>query len=141
MFELLVAFCKRIFMVGVLVISESKASYELLHSVRRILNDEKLPEMKELILRPSFSPTVMKEKIEASLKSFGKRKEVLILSEIYGSSQTNACLSFLKKGKIELVTGYNLTMLIKAATIHDQISLPELVDTLKSTGKKYIQSF
>ncbi len=63
----------------------------------------------------------------------------LILSELYGSTQTNVCLSLRHKGEVEILCGYNLPMLIKAASLNRLTTLPELVKLLTSGGRKHIR--
>ncbi len=49
-----------------------------------------------------------------AVRSANQGDGVLILTDLFGGSPTNLSLSFLEDGKVEVVTGLNLPMIIKA---------------------------
>ena len=55
-----------------------------------------------------------------------------------GGTPSNLCLSFLEEGKVEVVTGVNLPMLIKLANLKEEKSLGEIADFIKNYGQKNI---
>jgi PTS system mannose-specific IIA component len=66
---------------------------------------------------------------------------LLILVDVHGSSEFQACLSMLDGSRpIEIVCGVNLPMLIKLATLDRAHMAPvDLADTLKEVGKRSIR--
>lgn len=65
---------------------------------------------------------------------------VLILTDMFGGTATNLALPFLVPGEVEIVTGVNLPMLIKLASIRDQeLSLAEVANRLTLAGQKSIR--
>ena len=65
---------------------------------------------------------------------------VLILTDMFGGTATNLALPFLEPGKVEVVTGANLPMLVKLAALRDtDLDLHELAQRLASTGQKSIR--
>ena len=62
---------------------------------------------------------------------------VLVLTDMFGGTPTNISLSLLGSGKLEVVTGVNLPMVIKALTSRDQL-LQDLASDVKSAGKQGI---
>jgi len=63
---------------------------------------------------------------------------VIILTDMLGGTPSNLTLSFLQEGKVEVVTGVNLPMLMKLAHIRDQQDLREAALALKQSGQKGI---
>jgi PTS system mannose-specific IIA component len=128
-------------MVGVIVISESKASAEMLKTVEGAIGRKSFRGIVPLVIKSDFTRRTLEDKINQTIKRLGARAGVVILTELYGSTQSNVCMEFLQRGEIELVCGYNLPMLMKAATANQKSTLDELVATLTEAGKKYIRSF
>jgi mannose/fructose-specific phosphotransferase system component IIA len=50
-------------------------------------------------------------------------------------------MDLLVKGEVEIVSGYNLPMLLKAATLNQDHTLKETVAAICDSGKKYIRCF
>jgi PTS system mannose-specific IIA component len=61
-----------------------------------------------------------------------------VLTDMFGGTPSNISLSFLAERKVEVVTGVNLPMLIKLATLADDKPLEELASFIKSYGQRNI---
>lgn len=64
---------------------------------------------------------------------------VLIITDMFGGTPSNIALSLLDEGKIEVLTGLNLAMLMKLATGHDTESLGDLAVLLRECGREDIR--
>lgn len=126
-------------MVGIIVISESKASQEMLKTVKKVLGENNLAGIVPLVMDAKLDCPTRKQRIIKTIKKLNTKDGVLIMTELYGSTQNNVCIDFLKKEKIELISGYNLPMLIKAATLNQAMKPAEIASEISKSGKKYIQ--
>jgi len=63
---------------------------------------------------------------------------VLILTDMFGGTPSNLSYSFLEEGRIEVLSGVNLPIVIKAAQAREKMGLGELAATLEMFGKKSI---
>jgi PTS system mannose-specific IIA component len=63
---------------------------------------------------------------------------VLVLTDMFGGTPSNISLSFLDARPIEVVTGLNLPMLIKLATLREEKSLQDLAVFIKEYGRRNI---
>jgi PTS system mannose-specific IIA component len=63
---------------------------------------------------------------------------VLVLTDMFGGTPSNVSLSFQKEHRVEVVTGANLPMLIKLATLSDDRPLEELATFIKNYGQRNI---
>jgi PTS system mannose-specific IIA component len=57
---------------------------------------------------------------------------------MFGGTPSNLSYSFLEEGRIEVLSGVNLPVLIEAVTSRDKLGLAELASKLEATGKKSI---
>lgn len=126
-------------MVGVIIISESKAAVEQLRTVKRVLGKRTLPHIEPVVIKSDFSARTLKSKINTAINKVKSPDGVLILTELYGTTQCNVCLDFIHTDQVELISGYNLPMLIKAATKHESSTLKKLAKEVKAAGEKYIK--
>ena len=63
----------------------------------------------------------------------------IILTDMFGGTPTNISLTFLDEGKVEVITGVNLPMLIKLATLQNEgKGLGEAATLTRDRGKQSI---
>lgn len=63
---------------------------------------------------------------------------VLLLTDIFGSTATNIALTFQDREHVEIVTGVNLPMVVKALTLPSGIAVGEAARQLRTQGQKSI---
>ncbi|NNL84270.1 MAG: PTS sugar transporter subunit IIA [Myxococcales bacterium] len=122
--------------VGVLVVAHYRLGEEFLQALRLIL-----PEAEEFTavgVRPDQSLDEMKSQIHDALRAADQGEGVLILTDMFGGTPSNISLSFHAEHRVEVVTGMNLPMLIKLATLREDKSLEELASFIKDYGRRNI---
>ena len=58
---------------------------------------------------------------------------------MFGGTPSNIALSLLEPGRVEIVSGVNLAMLIKFANLRESLSPGEIAVRIASQGKRSIQ--
>ncbi len=123
-------------MLGVLIVTHYRLAEEFLQAVQLIVGE--LPHFRAIGLDPSTAPEDMRRRIEAELKQIDGSKGVLMLVDMFGGTPSNLCLSFLDEGRVEVVTGLNLPMLVKVARVDDASSLAEVAQVARDYGRRNI---
>ncbi len=123
-------------MVGVLVITHGNLGYELIRSAELIKG--RLGSILAISVDPTKGVEELKKEITAGIKKVDKGKGVLIMTDLFGGTPSNLSLSFLKEGKLEVVTGVNLPMLLKLPDIREEKDLTDLAYTIKDYGRRNI---
>jgi PTS system mannose-specific IIA component len=123
-------------MIGVLIVSHCGIADEMLLAVEQIVGE--IEGLEAISIDPSEPPEVIRERIKRGIKNVDKGEGVLILTDMFGGTPANISLSFLEKGKVEVVTGVNLPMLLKVASLRDEMPLEQLADYIANYGKKNI---
>ncbi|MGD0762850.1 MAG: PTS sugar transporter subunit IIA [Roseiarcus sp.] len=63
---------------------------------------------------------------------------VVLLTDMFGGTPSNLAISVMDGGRIEVICGINLPMLIKLATLRETADLDEAVLEARDAGRKYI---
>jgi PTS system mannose-specific IIA component len=124
-------------MVGIILISENKEAPEMLKTVHRLLGRTK--GITCVILKSKQTITQMQARLKEAIEQVDAKKGVLLLTDIYGSTQCNVCMKFIKSGSVELLTGFNLPMLVKLGILHETIPFKNLIPFIEEYGKKQIR--
>ncbi|MEE8505680.1 MAG: PTS fructose transporter subunit IIA, partial [Kiloniellales bacterium] len=63
---------------------------------------------------------------------------VVLLTDMFGGTPSNLAISVLDQGRVEVIAGVNLPMLIKLTSLRDSESLASAVTQAQQAGRKYI---
>ena len=99
--------------LGVVIITHGQLARELLNAAEMIVGD--LPGFTAVSIGWHDDAEVAREAIAQALSRVDGGRGVLLLTDMFGGTPSNLALTFLDTGRIEVVTGVNLPMLIKLA--------------------------
>ena len=122
---------------GVVVVTHYRLGEEFLQALRLIVPDA--PPFQAVSIDPKQSVDQMREAVSAALARVAGEEGALILTDMFGGTPSNMALSFLEEHRVEVVTGLNLPMLIKLATMTEKKPLAELAAFIKEYGQRNIR--
>ena len=125
-------------MIGALIVTHGKLANELLNAAQKI--EAKTGVMEAVPLEWTDSVDEAREKIRLALERIGEGDGVIIFTDMFGGTPSNIALSFLEKGRVEIITGVNLPMVVKFATMqHDARDVSALAHVIVEKGSKAIR--
>ena len=122
--------------IGVVIVTHYRLGEEFLQALRLIVPSA--PPFLAVGIEPTQSVEEMRGAIAQALTQAEQGQGVLVLTDMFGGTPSNISLSFLADHKVEVVTGVNLPMLIKLATLSEDKPLEELASFIKSYGQRNI---
>ena len=122
--------------IGVVIVTHYQIGAEFLHALRLIVPNA--PDFLSVSIDPKQSVDEMRQLIAQALKRADRGAGVLVLTDMFGGTPSNMSLSFVEETGVEVVTGLNLPMLIKLATLTEEKTLEELAKLIKSYGQRNI---
>lgn len=124
-------------MIGIIVVTHSKLGDALIEAAEFVIGDR--PDSVESIsINLGENAEKLREKIDKGIKKVEKSKGVLILTDMFGGTPSNLSYSFLEEGRIEVLSGVNLPVLIKATSLQNETDLSAAAKTIEDIGKKSI---
>jgi PTS system mannose-specific IIA component len=124
--------------IGALIVTHGRLANELLNAAQKI--EAKAGMMEAVPLEWTDSVDEAREKIRKALDRIGDAEGVIIFTDMFGGTPSNISLSFLEKGRVEIVTGVNLPMVVKFATMqHDAKDVSSLAHVICEKGSKAIR--
>ncbi len=124
-------------MIGILILTHGELADEFLKTARMIgLSSEE--RVMALGVDPSMSPDTLRESLGKVIRDINDGDGVLILTDLFGGTPTNLSLSFLNEGKVEVLTGLNLPMVIKAVNSRETCDVRALARIASEAGKENI---
>mgnify|MGYP001020477038 FL=1 len=80
----------------------------------------------------------LRGKVARAIKEVTRKRGTLILTDMFGGTPSNLSYAFLREGQVEVVSGVNLPIVIKAINARENMGLGELAECLESFGKRSI---
>ena len=124
-------------MIGIVIVTHSQLGDALIEASEFIIGNR--PEaLVSVSIDLTESAEVLRTKIAEGIKKVQSTDGVLILTDMFGGTPSNLSYSFLEEGRIEVISGVNLPILIQAANTRSKMDLNTLAVKLEKFGKKSI---
>jgi PTS system mannose-specific IIA component len=123
-------------MIGILIVTHKELA-EALMGVYDLISGGHAGIL-ALSLDPNDAPETSQLQIQRALGQVNNGKGVIILTDMLGGTPSNLTLPFLQEGKVEVITGVNLPMLMKLTQVRELKDLREVALALKQSGQKGI---
>ncbi len=124
-------------MIGVVVVTHGQLATELVNAAETIVGD--LPRFAAVSIGWHEDVHDARDEIQAAI---GRVRSgaggVLIITDMFGGTPCNLAMTFLAKDDVEVVTGVNLPMLIKAASLRETGGLGDVARQLAEHGRSAI---
>jgi PTS system mannose-specific IIA component len=117
-------------MIGIVVVTHGRIAEELVGAARTIVGE--VPAIAAVSIGWGDDPGAANEAIQRGLAEVGGG-ETLVLTDMFGGTPTNLSLPYLSE-KVEIVTGVNLPMIIKACSLREG-ALVEVARAVREQGK------
>ena len=123
-------------MIGVVVVTHGQLATELVNGAEAIVGD--LPQFAAVAIGWHEDTGDAREEIAQAIDRVRRDRGVLILTDMFGGTPSNLAMTFLAEGSVEVVTGVNLPMLIKLASVTEHADLLAVAREMREHGKNAI---
>ena len=128
-------------MIGVVVVTHGQLATELLNAAETIVGE--LPRFAAVSIGWHDDTQDAREEIAQAVARVQQQEGVLILTDMFGGTPSNLAMTFLggdgvSGGRVEVITGVNLPMLIKAANLIEQADLLSVARDMREHGRNAI---
>ena len=124
--------------VGVVVVTHGQLAVELLNAAETIVGD--LPRFAAVSIGWHEDTTDAREEIAqavAKVQQGQPGQGVLIVTDMFGGTPSNLAMTFLGQD-VEVITGVNLPMLIKLASLKEKPNLLDVAREMRDHGRNAI---
>jgi PTS system mannose-specific IIA component len=123
-------------MIGVVVVTHGQLATELLNAAETIVGD--LPRFTAVSIGWHEDVQDARDEIARAIGRVQAEHGVLLLTDMFGGTPSNLGMTFLEVGRVEVLTGVNLPMLIKLASMTGGTNLLEVARELREHGRNAI---
>ena len=123
-------------MIGMVLVTHGNLANEFVNALQHVLGDQK--QISTVCIGPDDNLEKRKQDIINSIAKVDRGKGVVLLTDMFGGTPSNLAISVMNKKNVEVITGINLPMLIKLASVRKSGNLIDTVNIAQEAGRKYI---
>ena len=119
--------------VGVVVVTHGQLAVELVNAAEAIVGD--LAHVQAVSIGWHDDVDLARQEIGQAIARVATPAGTLVLTDMFGGTPSNLAVTFLVPNRVEVVTGVNLPMLLKLATLRKADDLHEVARLVREHGQ------
>lgn len=123
-------------MIGLVLVTHGKLALEFRAALEHVVGAQ--GQIETVSIGPDDNIEQRRQDIVDAVQTVDDGSGVILLTDMFGGTPSNLAISVMAAGKVEVVAGVNLPMLIKLASIRDDKVLEAAVADAQEAGRKYI---
>ena len=108
-------------MIGLVLVTHGRLAEEFVAATEHVVGGQ--PNMRAISIGPDDDIEQRRRDILAAVEAVDDGAGVILLTDMFGGTPSNLAISIMDKGRVEVIAGVNLPMLIKLASVRDSESL------------------
>jgi len=122
--------------IGVVVVTHGQLANELVNAAEMIVGD--LPSFTAVSIGWHDEVNDAREDIAEAIERVRGEEGVLLLTDMFGGTPSNLGMTFLETNRVEVITGVNLPMLLKLASLRTESDLLAVAKEMRDHGRSAI---
>lgn len=123
-------------MIGLVLVTHGRLAEEFVAAMEHVVGEQ--PSVEAVSIGPDDDIEQRRLDIMAAVEAVDGGDGVILLTDMFGGTPSNLAISIMDKGRVEIIAGVNLPMLIKLASVRNGESLQDAVISAQEAGRKYI---
>jgi PTS system mannose-specific IIA component len=123
-------------MIGLVLVTHGRLACEFRAALEHVVGTQ--PQIETVMIGPDDDMERRRGDIMDAVHRVDTGEGVVVLTDMFGGTPSNLAISCMNTSRIEVVAGINLPMLIKLASVRDELPLAEAVVQAQEAGRKYI---
>ncbi|MDF2095897.1 PTS sugar transporter subunit IIA [Aquibaculum arenosum] len=123
-------------MIGLVLVTHGNLASEFIAAMEHVVGPQ--ADAVAVCIGPEDDMEQRRQEIIESVQRVDKGSGVVILTDMFGGTPSNLAISVLDQGRVEVIAGINLPMLIKLAQVRGRERLADAVLQAQEAGRKYI---
>jgi PTS system mannose-specific IIA component len=123
-------------MIGLILVTHGRLAEEFVAAMQHVVGRQEA--VKTVCIGPNDDMEARRVEIAAAISEVDAGEGVIVLTDLFGGTPSNLAISLMQKGKIEVIAGINLPMLIRLAKARGCMTLDKAVVAARDAGRNYI---
>ena len=123
-------------MIGMVLVTHGRLAAEFVAALEHVVGSQ--TQIAAVCIGPEDDMEARRQDILRAIGEVDSGAGAVLLTDMFGGTPSNLAISVMDRGKIEVIAGVNLPMLIKLASLRSTETLANAVRGAQEAGRKYI---
>ena len=123
-------------MIGMILVTHGRLAEHFIEAMEHVVGAQQ--GVATICIGPNDDMEQRRQDIADAIKAVDTGEGAIILTDLFGGTPSNLAISLLDAGRIEVIAGINLPMLIRLESARKTMELRAAVIAAKEAGQKYI---
>ena len=123
-------------MIGLVLVTHGRLAAEFVVAMEHVVGPQSAVET--ICIGADDDMEMRRADIAKAIKTVDGGRGVIVLTDLFGGTPSNLAISLMQPGKIEVIAGINLPMLIRLAGARRTLIVKDAVAAAREAGRKYI---
>ena len=123
-------------MIGLVLVTHGGLAAEFVTAMEHVVGRQRAIEA--ICIGPDDDMEARRADIAAAVKAVDEGSGVILLTDLFGGTPSNLAISLMEPGRVEVIAGVNLPMLIRLEGARKMMKVTAAVAAARDAGRKYI---
>lgn len=123
-------------MIGLILVTHGRLAEQFVEAMEHVVGKQEA--IATICIGPNDDMERRRSEIAKSIARVDQGEGVIVLTDLFGGTPSNLAISLLDAGRVEVIAGINLPMLIRLAGARKCMGVTEAVIAARDAGKNYI---
>jgi len=123
-------------MIGLVLVTHGRLADEFVTAMVHVVGPQE--RVAAIAIGPEDDMESRRQDIAAAITDVDVGRGVIVLTDLFGGTPSNLAISLMQRGRVEVIAGMNLPMLIRLGSARKSMQVVEAVAAAREAGRKYI---
>ncbi len=123
-------------MIGLVLVTHGRLADEFVTAMEHVVGPQK--QVRTVAIGPEDDMEARRADIRPAIAAVDAGRGVIVLTDLFGGTPSNLAISLMERGRIEVIAGINLPMLIRLESARRKMGVAAAVAAAREAGRKYI---
>ncbi len=123
-------------MIGLVLVTHGRLAEEFVTAMEHVVGPQE--RIATVPIGPEDDMEARRDDIAKAIAAVETGKGVIVLTDLFGGTPSNLAISLMERGRVEVIAGINLPMLIRLESARKAMSVVAAVAAAREAGRKYI---
>ena len=123
-------------MIGLVLVTHGRLAAEFVTAMEHVVGPQQAIEA--ICIGPDDDMELRRADIARAVKAVDAGAGVILLTDLFGGTPSNLAISLMEPGRVEVIAGINLPMLIRLEGARKMMKVKAAVAAAREAGRKYI---
>ncbi len=123
-------------MIGLVLVTHGRLAEEFVRAMIHVVGPQE--RVATISIGPDDDMESRRADIAAAINEVDTGRGVIVLTDLFGGTPSNLAISLMERGRVEVIAGMNLPMLIRLGSARKSMTVVAAVAAAREAGRKYI---